>query len=201
MTPSGESKNQKYWRYTKTAFKWGAIGWLTYEVYLGAVYRRQRKRDVFNLALKRQNETGKRLIVVGNPDGGVVNTLMGRDYTCGDLCLDDHGCPKCTNVQTGDLLTLLRQLPTASVVLYMGKGAERIKNFAAVVPELQRVSGGDLFIAHVQPWSLVSWLPGNQQRIFAAPPTGDAIEYKELPWLPGTAERLTLKTLRAYHYE
>jgi hypothetical protein len=178
-TSSKQARNRRL----KKVALWTGVSLVGYELFVALVLRRQQRRDVFNAAVAAVNRTQKSLIVVGSPDRNLINTLVGRDYDCGDLCIDERGCPKCAVQAVGDLLTVLPMLPSNSAVIFVADRLEYVDNMPAVLAELQRVSGGDLFIVRVEPWTLTAFLyPGAKRRIFKAPPSADYVSWKALPW-------------------
>jgi hypothetical protein len=173
----------------KTIGKWTGLTILVYELYLAMVNRRQKRRDAFNAALQRNVETSKPLLVIGDPDGRLLSRILGRDSDCGDMCLDLRGCSKCQSGEPGDPFERIKQLGTNASVVFVDTGQlERVPDMPAALSELQRISGGDLFIAHIEPWSLLSLLPPYKRRIKSAPPTTPYTEWRDLPWTPGPAE-------------
>ena len=174
----------------KRVAKWIAIGVLARETYLALGPMRQRRRDVFNLASRRAAETGKRLIVVGDPDGGIVNRFIGRDYDCGALCIDRIGCLSCPEYITGRLEDVLPQLDTNSAVIYVSMTLEYVDDIDKVLSELTRVSGGDLFVATVSPYTLTSYFyPGARRQFTKAPPDDTGFAWSPHPWSPRKSEQ------------
>jgi hypothetical protein len=188
---------------------WWALGLLTTailarEAWLALVVRRGRRRTVFALAQGRARVTGKPLVVVGNPAGGVVMQFFGPDYECGSICVDLNGCPSCETQIVGRLEDVLPRLGDASAVVFVANALEFVDDISLVALQLDRISGGDLFITHVESASLVGWFwPGVKRRILFAPPESPDLIYKTLPWhpeavsaplyvveLPGTRRRL-----------
>ncbi len=175
-------KNARMQRFKKVAL-WTGVGLLSYELFMNLVVRRQNRRDVYNQAVARANETQKSLVVVGNPDAGFMASVVGRDYDCGALCIDERGCPKCTVQAVARLEDVLPTLPDNSAVIYIAGTLEYTHNLPLVLEQLQRVSGGDLFVSRVPPWTVTAFLyPGAQRRIFSAPPASPQIAWKALPW-------------------
>ena len=174
----------KFWtpkrkKQLKTTAIWTSLGLITYETYLAVVVRRQKRRDIFNLALQSKQATGKQLLVIGAPRERLVNRLLGPDHDCGDLCLDE----------SGPIFQSLSTMGDNTYVVYVSQKLESLDNIESTMGELQRVSGGDLFITHAAPYSLTAWLrPSARQRIMSAPPSTNYTEWKELPWRPGKAE-------------
>jgi hypothetical protein len=57
---------------------------------------------VYRIALNRAKKLNKKLLVIGDPEAGIINKIFGRVYHCGDLCLDLNGC-HCKNTIKFDL--------------------------------------------------------------------------------------------------
>lgn len=165
------------------------------EVYLALGPTRWRRQELWRLAQARATALQKPLFVVGNPEGLITAKLFGRDYDCGDLCLDKLGCGPCANWLQGDLVQLLSGLPDNAAVVYVGSGLECESDLGTVLAHLDRVSGGHLFISHTEALSLAAWFsPGAQQRLLTAPPREPYVHYKRLPWarMGSGEERITL---------
>lgn len=76
---------------------------------LFSVYRHILRYVVYNKALQRAKALNKKLLVIGDPDAGLFNTIFGRVYGCGDLCLDLNGCD-CQHTVKFDLNQNLNEL-------------------------------------------------------------------------------------------
>lgn len=162
-----------------------ATGLITREVWLAFVTRRQRQRTVFGLAEERAKATGKPLVVVGDPARGIVVRWFGPTYQCGRVCVDTHGCPACETQIAGRLEEVLPRMETNSAVVFVANALEQVDDIALVATNLDRISGGDLFVTHVESASLVGWFwPGTRRRILFAPPEGPDLVYRPLPWHP-----------------
>lgn len=178
-----KTKKQERNRRLKNVAMWTGIGLVSYELFVALVIRRQQRRDVYNAAVARANATQKSLVVVGSPDGSLTHTLVGRDYDCGELCIDERGCPKCSVQAVAALSQVLPTLPDNSAVIFVSDKLEYVDDMPSVLRELQRVSGGDLFVSRVAPWTLTAFLaPGARRRVFKAPPNGEYVTWKALPW-------------------
>jgi hypothetical protein len=165
--------------------KWSAIAIGAREIYLALGPSRQKRRDIFNLAQFRARDTGKRLIVVGDPDAGIINRFLGRDYDCGELCLDAKGCLSCSSYGEGRLEDLLTELDDNSAVIYVSMKLESVNDMDKVLRELDRVAGGDVFVVTVPPWTLTSLLyPGSRRQIIQAPPDDRKFEWRAHWWSP-----------------
>lgn len=144
------------------------------ELFLALNTRRANRRALFAAAKERSRLTGKPLIVVGSPTGGIVNRLVGRDYGCGSVCVDLVGCPTCKTAVEAPLETFLPKRGDNSAVIFVSAVLEYVDEVAPVIAELQRVSGGDLFVVTVEPWTLTSlFYPGAKRQFHSAPPKGD----------------------------
>jgi hypothetical protein len=165
---------------------WTTLGLITYETYLAAVVRRQKRRDLFNLALQRSQETGKPLLVIGDPRERLLNRLLGPDHDCADGCLTMEGCDTCPNTFAGPIFQTLSALGENTYVVYVSQQLESLDNIESSMEQLSRVAGLDLFVTHAEPYSLTAWLtPSAKRRILEAPPSAPYIAYRDLPWRPG----------------
>jgi hypothetical protein len=162
-----------------------ATGIVTRELWLAFVTRRQRQRTVFALAEERAKLTGKPLVVVGDPQQGILVRFLGPTYQCGAVCVDTHGCPACETQIAGRLEDVLPRMADNSAVVYVANVLEQVDDIALIGANLDRISGGDLFITHTEPASLTGWFwPGMRRRILFAPPEGPDLVYRPLPWHP-----------------
>lgn len=173
----GLTKKQK--TRLKQVAVWSGLGLLAWETFQGMIVRRQRRRDSFQAALNTQEATGKPLAVVGRPDRRPLAKIVGGDHDCADLCIDPSGCESCQSVLVAAYAEGLSQLPTNSHVLYVDTGIfERCQQPHQLAAELQRVSGGDLFMAPLGVLTAFAWLPPNKQRVSAAPPAQRQLVWK-----------------------
>lgn len=185
-----KKKHQKL----KTFAKWAVVGLVAYETYMIMVDRRQKRRDAFNAALAAKSSTNKPLLVIGDPNAGLLAGTIGPDYDCADLCIDPKGCSKCKNVLAQDPLVALEGLPAGSHVVFVDSGfVERSKYPQALLEQIKRVSGGDAFFSHRQKWSLSSFSPFFRQRLLTAPPVSPNVEWQKLPWGDNASGTLQLK--------
>lgn len=159
----------------------GAIA--LWELYLALGPRRVRRRQKYEQALLRAHETGKPLVVLGAPGTGAVNHTLGPDYGCGDLCIDLVGCEGCSSSASGPAELILPELGDDSAVVFVSCTLEYVDDVDRVWSELQRVSGGDLYLVTVEPASLTAWFYPGARRVIAAGATpGRPLRYKTLPW-------------------
>jgi hypothetical protein len=165
------------------------IALLFYELFIILIWRKQRRKNIYELALKKSKETGKRLFVIGDPNNDNKSIDGKADYGCGDICLDkETGCDICPNGVKDSLENFLPKLQDNSYVIFASCVLEYVSNFEMVKKELNRVSGGDLFIVHIEPYSLKTNLCPNlgygkfkrKRIIYSAPPYSKDIKSKEL---------------------
>lgn len=177
-----KTKKKKRSRWVTVA-KWSALVIVARELYLSLGPRRQKRRDRFNEAQYRAQQTGKPLVVVGDPDAGIVNRFVGRDYGCATLCIDRHGCLACENQKIGRLEEVLPTMESDSAVVFVSATLEYVDDMDKVAAELYRVSGGDLFVVTVEPWTMTSILyPGGKRQFFEAPPRDPRLRWKDHYW-------------------
>lgn len=138
---------------------------------LGWWWRRRNIRgDVFAQAKERAKAMGKPLVVVGAPDGGVTS-----GYGCGDITIDlePSRCPR--SIQAD--ITKRIPLEDDSAVVFVACVLEYVDDLEAAMRELRRVSGGNLFVVRVEPWTLTACLyPGAKRTLPPRViPTNDAL--------------------------
>lgn len=147
-------------------------------------HRRWERQALYESAYNKSLATNKSLLVIGDPDTGVINYWLGRDYGCGDLCLDLTGCPQCNNSLQGNLEELLPQFESGKYVVYISCTLEYVQNMTNI-PHLWRISYGDIYVVAVEYWAPLNWfLPGSYRIIMDHPPYHDNITWVELPeWI------------------
>jgi hypothetical protein len=128
--------------------------------------RTHNRSSTYQCAARRAAALGRPLLVVGAPDGGVTS-----GYGCGDLTLDltKSSCPN--HIQAD----ITKQIPlnNDSVVVFVSCVLEYVNDLDAAMRELVRVSGGNLFITRVEPWTLTAYLyPGAKRTIPASLSSG-----------------------------
>ena len=125
--------------------------------------RKAERARVYDKALARARALHRPLVVIGAPDGGVT-----AGYGCGDLTIDLEGSAACPNVWAADITQPL-PLANDSVVVFVSCVLEYVGDVEAAYRELMRVSGGELFIVRVEPWTLTAYLyPGARRTLPAA---------------------------------
>lgn len=132
-----------------------------YSLIISEIYSplRKRKTDYYKLALQKSIETGKPLLVIGDPESGapinrhIMHSLIGTPYEYGDLCIDLTGCPKNPNGKSikGKLENIIPNFDDNSYVIFTSQLVEYIDNnlLDNVLQHLIRVSGGDLFMVNM----------------------------------------------------
>jgi hypothetical protein len=132
----------------------------------GALDRFEDRRVLFAQAGKRSAETGRPLVVVGDPDGG-THTRMARAYDCGDICLDLNGCPLCPVAYRVDLTKgPITQVPDDSAVVFVSCVLEYVSDYNKAWAEIMRMAGSpdNVFLVEVQHWTATALLyPGAKQ--------------------------------------
>lgn len=161
-----------------------------YELFIILIWRKCRRKKIYALALARAKDTGKRLFIIGDPNNDNTSIDGKADYGCGDLCLDkETGCDICPNGVKDSLENYLPKLADNSYVIFISVVLEYVDNFEMVKKELFRVSGGDLFIVTLEPYTLKTTLFPNlgygekfkrKRIIYCTPPYSKDIQYKEL---------------------
>jgi hypothetical protein len=131
---------------------WEAAWWMR---------RRFQRRKLYDQAQTLAKETGRKLVVVGDPKGGVTHD----DYGCGDMCVDLTGCPDCVdsagkpNGVTADIgKPGAIPLPDDSAVVFVSCVLEYVPDFDEAVTEILRVAGSpdNVFVVRVEPWTFTS---------------------------------------------
>jgi hypothetical protein len=140
-----------------------------------ALIRFRERTVAYQAAAKRATELGRRLVVVGDPDAGLHTRLM-RAYGCGDICVDENGCPQCPVTVVADITKgPIAELNDDSSVVFVSCVLEYVDDLNAALQEIARVAGSpdNVFIVNVQPWTLTARLyPGARWRGTVAA-TGD----------------------------
>jgi hypothetical protein len=121
--------------------------------------RRSVRGELYACAARRAAALSRPLVVVGAPDGGVT-----QGYPCGDITVDiqKSSCPYAIQAD------ITKRLPfeNGSVVVFVSCVLEYVNNYESALAELERVSGGELYIARVEPWTLTAYLyPGAKRTL------------------------------------
>lgn len=159
-----------------------------YELFSILVVRKYRRKKIFKLASEKSKLTGKSLLVLGDPTNDNTSYNGKQDYGCGAICVDLTGCPTCPDGVKEKIETYLPKLKDNSYVVFASIILEYVDNFDDVVKQLNRVSGGDIFIVPMEPYSIkTNFFPNlgyekfkRKRIIYSAPPYSTVIKYKEL---------------------
>jgi len=121
--------------------------------------RRAKRSEVYQMALAHARREGLPLLVVGAPDRGAT-----RGPGCGDVCIDIQGCA-CPVQMRADIT---KRLPFRdnSAIVFVSCVLEYVDDLDAAMAELQRISGGRLYIVRVEPWTLAAYFyPGARRTL------------------------------------
>ena len=138
-----------------------------------ACYTRfQDRKSLYADAQARAKATGRKLVVIGDPDGGTHTAIL-RAYDCGDICLDLGGCPECPTQYAVDLTKgPISEVPADSAVVFVSCVLEYVSDFDAAWAEIMRMAGStdNVFVVEVQPWTFTAALyPGAKQTLQPLP--------------------------------
>ncbi len=134
---------------------------LVYEFGYHVARRKRAARASYQRALEESRALQRQLVVIGDPDNGLRSWLTGRDYGCGDVCIDLTGCPKCPQGIKGDALEVVAQMATDSAVVFVAYVFEYVDDPAALLRECNRVSGSRTYFVTVSRWSPAAYLHGH----------------------------------------
>lgn len=176
------AQKKKFWKYAG----WTAFGVSTLvvarELYLVFGPYREEKRAMYEAAFMKAISTGKKLIVLGDPDGGFIHRLLGRDFQCGAICIDPKGCGGCTTgvrAIMDDPTHALADMPANSAVIFDSGLFAFTDDGYTLAEQMKRVSGGDLFMWDVSPWSLAAFFESKRKRrLTSAPPASRTLQWK-----------------------
>ena len=144
-----------------------ALGALVVGSVVSNVARQNARREGYAAALARARATGRRLVVVGAPNAGMVTRALPA-YGCGDVCVDIDGCPGCPVSETVNLDTGRTSVPDDSAVVFVSCVLEYVSDPVAALREIGRMAGSpdNVFLVVVQPWTLAAtFYPGAQRTI------------------------------------
>jgi hypothetical protein len=164
-------------KYVRNALLVAATAIVGYEIKTVYLDRPKRRKLFFDLATEKAKQTNKKLLVIGDPH--TDNYAFGVDYGCGDLCMDINNCPKCPNAVIHDINKGFSSYRSNSYVVFISCTLEYVDDIHFVHSELMRISGGDLFIVSLEPYSLKTLFARNlgyskfkrKWRILKSPPT------------------------------
>lgn len=118
-------------------------------------YRIYRRKSEYAKALQKSRELNRKLVVIGSPYAGYVNSIY-PSYGCGDICIDLKGCGSCKNQVKGDLLDVLKTMPSNRFVIFESCVMEYINNKKEALFHMNRVSGNHYYPVRIGPTLLPS---------------------------------------------
>jgi len=121
------------------------------------ILRKIKRRVMYKKAQERAKETGKKLLVIGDPYNGIASKTTGCDYGCGDLCLDLTGCPNCPKSIKGRLEDNIKELKLENYVVYISCVLEYVDDLPLIMSYLDKMNQKDLFVVNVEWYSLMAW--------------------------------------------
>jgi hypothetical protein len=121
------------------------------------VIRKIKRRILFKRAEQRAKETGKKLLVVGDPYNGLASKTTGSDYTCGDVCIDLTGCPLCPVSLKGKLEDKIKDVNLDEYVIYISCVLEYVDDLDTINSYLNKMNPKDLFVVNVEWYSLMAY--------------------------------------------
>lgn len=135
---------------------------------IAATNRFSSREDLFALAERRAKETGRTLVVIGDPNGGAHTRLLSA-YGCGDACVDLTGCPSCPGGIAADITRdRVERVADDSAVVYVSCVLEYVSDPQAAWREILRMAGSpeNVFLVTVQPWTATAALyPGAKNTV------------------------------------
>lgn len=142
---------------------------LMYELVLCG-QRTYKKRSLYKKALMRSHQTGKPLLVIGNPIGGATDRLIGESHGKGDICVDITGCGEGSGNYKMKAHELLMNIPSDSCIIYSSMVLEYIEpdEIDKTIRQIKRVAGNkdNIFLIFIQQHSLNPYYYGGTQRVF-----------------------------------
>jgi hypothetical protein len=122
-----------------------------------SMIRKLKRRNQFKRASKRAQDTNKQLLVIGDPYNGVASIISGSDYTCGDICLDITGCPKCDNGVKARLEDYLPTINLDEYVIYISCVLEYVDDLPLILSYLNKVPSNDLYVVNVEWYTIAAY--------------------------------------------
>ncbi len=119
--------------------------------------RKYRRRSTFKAAQNRAKETGKKLLVIGDPYNGIASKTTGIDYSCGDVCVDLTGCPMCPESIKGRLEDTIGNINLNDYVIYISCVLEYTDDLPKIMEYLNKVNKKDLYVVNVEWYSFMAW--------------------------------------------
>ena len=122
-----------------------------------SMIRKLKRRNQFKRASKRAHDTNKQLLVIGDPYNGIASITTGSDYTCGDVCVDITGCPKCDNGVKARLEDYLPTINLDEYVIYISCVLEYVDDLPLILSYLNKVPSNDLYVVNVEWYTITAY--------------------------------------------
>lgn len=119
---------------------------------VGIVKTQNKRSGTYWKAVTRAKETGKPLLVIGDPLKGMSSGLFGQSYGYGNKCVDIE--PHNNKCEKMDAYELLRRYKNNSCVIFCSCVLEYVPNVNILINEIYRVGGGDHYIVSVPVYQL-----------------------------------------------
>jgi hypothetical protein len=139
---------------------------LLYEAVI-CIRRKYFRRVRYAQARDQAKQTGRKLLVVGDPKHGLASIVTGADYEHGDVCADLTGCPRAgpnVLVLKGDAAKTLAQLKDDNnYVVFMSCTLEYVDDPETLTRHLLRLAGSarNIYTVTVERWSFEAYFyPG-----------------------------------------
>ena len=129
---------------------------IVYEIVI-CILRKIKRRTVYAKAKQRAHQTGKKLLVIGDPYNGLASKTTGCDYGCGDLCMDLTGCPNCPKTMKGRLEDTITDVNLNEYIIYISCVLEYVDDIEYIQTFLDKVDPEDLFVVNVEWYSLMAY--------------------------------------------
>lgn len=129
---------------------------IVYEIVI-CILRKIKRRTVYAKAKQRAHQTGKKLLVIGDPYNGLASKTTGCDYGCGDLCMDLTGCPNCPKTMKGRLEDTITDINLNEYIIYISCVLEYVDDIEYIQTFLDKVDPNDLFVVNVEWYSLMAY--------------------------------------------
>lgn len=116
---------------------------ISYEIIIG-LGRYNEKTVKYNIAKKVAEATGKQFIVIGNPDNGFMDKLLGPSYSGGDVLIDIVPSKK-FNTTVMDVREFVKTRDIDSCVIFESCVLEYLPDNLEVQKEFKRIAGDNLY--------------------------------------------------------
>ena len=123
------------------------------DIFVKKYIRSTRSKKYFELAENKAKQTGKKLMIIGDPCQGHSKTLslLTPDLHHGDVTIDLYGCNKCNKKDINNF-DFWRNLNTNEYVVFETSTISFSKDIDSVVNEINRISGGDFYSGGSTDW-------------------------------------------------